>query len=262
MRFYALIAALVFVTRILFRFIFNFSGTAEKILISLPQFEIDLGFGQPVRLLGDISQSALNFAISDGLRLSAIVLAIGMASTLCHPRQLLKSTPGALYEIAAAVSMAINLAPQLVESARRVRQSSGLRGRSQNLSVMTSVIVPVLEDALESSMNLAASMSSRGFGRSGAMSKLEINIARFSSLTSVALVFLGIFFLLTQGIYEPITIATLLVALVFGYISIRIPGMKKVRTSLNPRKISAADFSALVVAILVTVSASSNWWLT
>ena len=162
MRFYLLLALLVLITRLLFRFLFNYGSGEAPILLELPLIELNIGFGGTVSLLGSISQAAFDAALIDGLRLATIVLSIGMATTLCHPRKLLKSTPGALYEIAATVSMAMNLAPQLVTSAQRVKQARGLRGRSRGIGSMTGIVIPVLEDTIENSMNLAASMSSRG----------------------------------------------------------------------------------------------------
>ena len=40
-------------------------------------------------------------------------------------------------------------------------------GRSTGIRALHSIVIPVLEDALERSLLLAASMDSRGYGRTG-----------------------------------------------------------------------------------------------
>ena len=261
-RFYGLMAILIFTTRVAFRIIFNFGSSADDVLLNLPRFEIDLGFGSPVTLLGPLSSTVLEFALRDGLRLAAIILSVGMANSLCHPRKLLKFTPGALYEIASAVSMAINLAPQLVQSAQRVRQSRELRGRSNRLGAMASLIVPVLEDTIESSMNLAASMTSRGFGRAGNQSSNQKRALRVISLTSVVLILIGTYLALTLGIFHAATGAVLIAGITLGFFTIRISSAKSIRTALEPRKLGTKDYLLLAAGLILFISAIGNWWTT
>lgn len=262
MRFYLILAALVFLTRLIFRIIFNFGAGSEPFLAVLPKLEIDLGFGGQISILGPVSRLAFDFAIVDGLRLATIILSIGMATTLCHPRRLLKFTPGALYEIAAAVSMAINLAPQLVTSTKRVRQARELRGRSGSTNALTSIVIPVLEDTIESSMNLAASMSSRGFGRTGAMSGFERYLVRFSSLAAVSMILIGTYLSLTTGIENLLTASSLAVGLGFAWLSLKLTSSKKLRTSHATRRLQAADVVTLALAGLSFTGVALGWWNT
>ncbi len=262
MRFYLLLALLVLITRLLFRFLFNYGSGQAPIILELPQIELNLGFGGTVSLLGSISQAAFNAALIDGFRLATIVLSIGMATTLCHPRRLLKSTPGALYEIAATVSMAMNLAPQLVTSAQRVRQASGLRGRSRGIGSMTGIVIPVLEDTIENSMNLAASMSSRGFGRTGTMSNLERKLFRTSSMAAVSLMLIGTFLALSFGVLNPLAIGALILGFSLSIVSLKISSARSTRTSLSARKPGVLDIAALLVAALLLLGTSLGWWNT
>jgi energy-coupling factor transport system permease protein len=65
-----------------------------------------------------------------------------------------------------AVTVALSVAPQLVESAQRVHRARRLRGDAgRRLHVLRDLIVPVLSDALDRSLLLAAAMDSRGYGR-------------------------------------------------------------------------------------------------
>ncbi|UMG93133.1 energy-coupling factor transporter transmembrane component T [Nocardioides sp. TF02-7] len=67
--------------------------------------------------------------------------------------------------------VAITVLPQLADSARRVRAAQQLRGgdsgRFARVRGLRRLLVPVLEDAFERSLSLAAGMDARGYGRSG-----------------------------------------------------------------------------------------------
>ena len=114
-----------------------------------------------------ITLSEFLAATTEGMRLVAILFAVAMASALANPRALLRAVPNGLYEVATAVVVALNLAPQLGPSLLRVRRAAALRGRSRGLGAFAAIAIPTLEDTLEQSLALAASMESRGFGARG-----------------------------------------------------------------------------------------------
>lgn len=256
---YGALATLVFTTRVAFRIIFNFATDSDEILFSLPKVEVDFGFGEQVNLFGEVSRQAIEYASVDGLRLATIVLSIGMANSICNPRKLLKSTPSALYEIAAAVSMAINLVPQLIQSYRRVNSAMSLRGRSSQIGSMAGLIVPVLEDTIESSMNLAASMSTRGFGRTGPITQFARITIRASSLTAVALILVGSYFALTIGALELPTLALISAGLLLTFISLKRSSVNRIRTALNQQKFQLIDYVVLIISISVPLWVMSGW---
>lgn len=163
-RFYLRLALVVLITRVLFRVIFSYSG-GDDVFLALPSLKLELGALGSINFLGNISTSTMLSAITDGLRLAAIILAIGMANSISDVRELIRSLPAALSEIGLSISIALNLVPQLVSSINRVRQAQKLRGRSSSLKALAGFVIPVLEDAIDRSMMLAASMDSRGFGR-------------------------------------------------------------------------------------------------
>lgn len=260
LKFYAFLAAFVVATRLAFRVIFNYSDGTGLILFSLPQFEINLGLGTTVKFFGEVSATSLMGALTDGLRLAAIILGIGLANSLANPRKLLKSTPSALYEIASAVSVAINLAPQLIASLQRVRRAGALRGRSKGLRSVAGTVIPVLEDTIDNSLSLAASMDARGFGRQGSMSTAELNFSRFASLGSLLAIIFGVFFLLS-GSGLAVSIALFLVGLVLIFTSVRLAAKRSIRTRFQPRRFAGNDFALLTFSAGLIVTASFGWWL-
>lgn len=256
---YAILAVLVFVTRLVFRVIFNYSSEDNDIAVELPLLAIDLGFGEPVHLLGPLSHSAINAAVVDGLRLAVIILAIGVASVLAKPSQLLKYTPAAVYEIATAVTIAINLAPQLNMSIQRVKRASALRGRSDGLGLVRSLIIPVLEDSIENSMHLAASMAARGFGRTGQNSISASRWFRAFSLGGIAFTIISTYLILTSGLFNVASITTLILSLVSSVMALRISAGQKMRTTLNRKKLCALDVFLLITGLAIFYAVGRGW---
>lgn len=124
-----------------------------------------------------INLDALAQSFGDALRVAAILLSAGLANTMSDPRKLLRSTPPALQQLATAIAIAVNLAPQLISSFSRVRRAARLRGRSRGLGAFKSIVIPTLTEALESSITLASSMEARGFGRRELRTKRSARLA-------------------------------------------------------------------------------------
>jgi energy-coupling factor transport system permease protein len=212
-----------------------------------------------VEIFGAVGVQALLGGATDGLRLAAIILSIGMASSLANPRTLLKSTPSALYEIASAISVAINLAPQMISSLQRVRKARSLRGRSKGLGSMAGTVIPVLEDAIDSSLSLAASMDSRGFGRRGNLSKALIVGARLSSLLAVAFLSVGSFALLV-GQTQTLGWVLISLGIASSFASIRINSKTQIRTRFEPVMLQVFDALLLVLSGALLVGAFLGWF--
>jgi energy-coupling factor transport system permease protein len=167
-KYYVGLAAVVIAIRVVFRAVFGGGITPDDhILARLPQVPLP-GWFAGVQLGGPISLEATLSAALDGLRLGCLLCCIGAANALANPKRALRVLPGALYELGVAVVVSISVAPQLVESVQRVRRARRLRaGGASGLRAVRSVAIPVLEDALDRSLRLAAAMDSRGYGRVG-----------------------------------------------------------------------------------------------
>lgn len=256
--FYLSLAGIVILIRVLFRIVFSYSDPSSQVAISLPRFQLNFGFGT-VEFLGDVSWLSLSGALIDGSRLAAIILAVAIATTLANPRKLLKSAPGALYEIATSISVAINLAPQLIESFNRVRRARQLRGKSKRTSQLAGIVIPVLEDTLDRSLLLAASMDARGFGRRGMQSPGELVLARTLGLAGLLLNLIGVFILLS-GFGGALAISLIAAGLVIGMLNIRITSKRKMRTNLIKQNRSALDY-AIMLGLAVLLVANFAGWL-
>lgn len=254
-RFYLQLGLIVVFIRVLFRIIFNLEISPKDIFLNLPGIEISLGFGSALQLFGPISKVSLWAAVIDGLRLATIILAVGMANSLANPRKLLKSTPGALYEVATAISISINLAPQLIASLNRVRRANRLRGSSSGLSSLPKIVIPVLEDSIDQSLALAASMSARGFGRRDAISRNRMLATRFSGLASLTALTSGIFLLLISPSAQQIDLALVAVGLALAVLYIKMSSVGSARTTYRPVAWRTGDLILLCSAFTLLVVA-------
>lgn len=171
-RLYLLLGLVIVVVRVGFRILVGGGpiGPSDTVLLDLPSIPLPhwvLG----IHLLGPVSAASLLAGLYDGLRLAAIVICVGAANALANPKRLLKSLPPALYEIGTTLVVAVSVLPQLAESVQRVRRARELRGSTdRRVGRLRRIVVPVLEDALERSLALAAGMDARGYGRSGSAS--------------------------------------------------------------------------------------------
>ena len=195
LRIYLVLAVTVVAVRVVFRAVLG-GGGGSTVLFTLPELvlpEIVRG----IRVGGPVSAEGLLASFYDGLRLAAMLVCVGAANLLADPRRLLKSVPGALYEIGTATVVALSIAPQLVTSAARVRQAQALRGvTGSRWGAVRRTLLPVLTDALDNSIALAAAMDSRGYGRAGRQSTVERRRAAGLLLAGLMGICIGLYGLL------------------------------------------------------------------
>jgi energy-coupling factor transport system permease protein len=190
---------IVVAIRIAFQIVFGLRLPGHT-LFSLPSVDLP-SFMAGISLGGPVTIESIVAAGCQGLRLAAILACVGAASALVSPYRMLRCVPGALYEVAVAVTVALTFTPSVVSSIGRVREARRLRGRStRGLRGLRGIAVPVLSGALERSIELAASMDSRGFGRlAEGVSSRRRRGASALSLTGLVGMGIGIFSVLDGG---------------------------------------------------------------
>ncbi|MBO9523179.1 MAG: energy-coupling factor transporter transmembrane protein EcfT [Nocardioidaceae bacterium] len=170
--------------------------TGRVVLVRLPEVPLP-DWTSGVRIGGPVTLEGTLFAVYQGLQLATILACLGAVNALASPRRLLRYVPATLYEIGTAVVVALTFAPQLVEDAQRVRTARRLRGHSsRSLAELGRIAVPVLVGALERSLDLAASMESRGYGRAVRRTARSTRLAGVLTLVGVGGVVVGLYGLL------------------------------------------------------------------
>lgn len=118
-----------------------------------------------IRIGGVVTLERLSSALIEGLMICSIIVIFGAAASLTSPHKLLRVLPIYIYEFGIAVVIATSVLPQLVSSVARIRQAQRLRGQTlKGFKSWKRVAIPLLEESLARSLDLAAAMDSRGYG--------------------------------------------------------------------------------------------------
>lgn len=255
---YVGVAVFIVLARVLFRIVFG-GGVPGTVLLDLPTVPLpDWVMG--ITLLGPLTREALLAGLYDGLRLGTIVVCVGAANALANPKRLLRSVPPALYEIGTALVVAVTVLPQLAESVRRVRAAQALRaGDERRLGRVRRLLVPILEDALERSLALAAGMDTRGYGRSGAATAAERRLTGALMLAGLCGLCVGAYGVLDQTSPRWMAAPMVVLGLVLAVAGLISAGRRVERTVYRPDPWrwpeSVVVLSGLAAAVIGTLVA-------
>ncbi len=231
--YYLYLALFIIAVRIVFRMLFDGQG-GTHILFTLPEIALpERAAG--IRLGGPVALEGVLAAFYDGLRLATLLICLGSANVLANPKRLLKSVPSALFEIGVAITVALTVAPQLVESAQRVHRARRLRGEhGRRTRLFREVVVPVMTDALDRSLMLAAAMDSRGYGRTGSTPKGSRRLTGGLVLTGLAGTCIGTYGLLDATTPPALGLPMLLIGLGAAGVGFSLGGRRVQRTRYRP----------------------------
>jgi energy-coupling factor transporter transmembrane protein EcfT len=150
---------------------------------------IDLPSWMPgIRLGGAVTLERLSSSLHEGLIIATVIALFGAATSLTSHHKVLRTLPFFIYEIGITLVIATSLFPQLAQSARRIRLAQQLRGHEK--VSWRGLALPLLEESLSRSLQLAASMDSRGFGVSRKRSRYRPEKWQISDSAVVALTLL------------------------------------------------------------------------
>jgi energy-coupling factor transport system permease protein len=248
--FFVKLAILVVAIRVLAQVLIGAPGGSITVMplpgVALP----DLLAG--VRLGGDVMLEPVLAAFYDGLRLAAILVVIGAASSLASPARVLKSVPAAVYEVGVSVVVAATFLPQLVADVARVRANRRLRGRRETgVRGFAAASMPVLHGAMDRSITLAAAMDSRGYGRAGHRSPAERALSTAALLAGLVFATIGVYGLLGTGAATWWGPALVVVGIASATTSLVLAGRRSIRTRYRPNAWSASDIGTAAIGVVV-----------
>ena len=253
-RLYAMLAALTVVMRVVFRIIFG-GQEIGNVLLDLPEIPLP-DWAAGVRLFGPVTSEALLAGLYDGLRLATIILCVGAANSLANPKRLLASVPPALYEIGTALVVSVTIFPQLADSARRVRAAQALRGgATKGVGRLRRFLVPILEDALERSLALAAGMDTRGYGRAGGATRGERRVTGGLLLAALIGICVGTYSWLDPTAPRLLALPMLAAGVVVAIGGLVSAGRRVQRTRYRPDPWLPAEIFTVAVGVVVAALA-------
>lgn len=161
------IALIVIMIRLMFQTVLG-APIGIHVAFRLPEVELS-GLLSGLRLGGVMTWESLLLGSVEGLRFAAILMCIGAATTVAAPSRLFRTLPDAMTAVGTVLIVAMTFVPHLVHDVARIRRAQRLRGRNtRGLRAVASVIAPVVDGAMERSLQLASAMNGRGYGRTRA----------------------------------------------------------------------------------------------
>jgi energy-coupling factor transport system permease protein len=263
-RLYLWLAAVTVVVRVLFRVLLG-GVDGGHVWLLLPEVSLP-EWTAGIRLLGPVTREAVLAGLYDGMQLACILLAFGAANALANPKRLLKSLPPALYEIGTALVVAVSVLPQLADSVQRVRHAQELRGsgtprtggRRRRIRGLRRLLVPVLEDAFERSMALAAGMDARGYGRTGAATPGERRTSGALMLAALLGTCVGVYGFLDTTTPRWLGVPMLVLGALCAVLALASAGRRVGRTRYRPDRWRAEE---VLVALSGVLTGLGMWWV-
>ena len=249
-RSYVVLAGIVIAIRVGFRMLLD-GQYGGHVLFTLPEIPLPEA-AAGIRIGGPVSLEGVLAAAYDGLRLATLLLCVGAANVLANPKRLLNALPAALHEVGVAITVALTVAPQLVESAQRVRAARRLRGvPGRRFHVLREIGLPVMTDALDRSLLLAAAMDARGYGRSAAVPR-RTRLATGGLLVAGLLgMCIGTYGLLDGTAPGLLGLPMLLGGALAGWVGVVLSGRRVLRTRYRPDPWRRPEWAVTGIGVLV-----------
>ena len=217
--------------------------------VPLPSWLDGLTLGGPVT-----GEAVIN-AFGAGLRLAVLIACFGAANALAHPARLVRILPAALYEVGVAIVVAMTFVPQLAESLVRLRAAQRLRGRPMTgIRGLRGIAVPVLEEALERAIGLAASMDSRGYGRRTPQPAGVRRASAAALLLGLCGALVGTYQVISGGDRRGVGVALLVAGPAVALIGGLAAGRRGRRTRYRPDAWRSAEWAVLACGAVVVLA--------
>jgi energy-coupling factor transport system permease protein len=232
--FFLRLSAVVIVIRVALEVLFGQRGVPGHVLFTLPRVPLP-SWAAAISIGGAVTAESILAALALGMQIAAILLCFGAANSLASPYRLLRCLPAVLYEAGVAVTVALSFTPELVQSITDVRQARRQRGIPiKGLRGLRGVAVPVLESALDRSLQLATSMDARGYGRRASMAQGARRTAQMATLVGLLLAAVGVYGIIDAGSLFGLGLPILALAIALSGIGMAMGGRRSTRTRYRP----------------------------
>lgn len=249
------IGGFVTVARFVLLAIFPPAG-AGPVVVTLPAFRPE-GWLTGLSIGGPIYVASVVAAFYDSLRLFVVLAACGAAVALTSPSRLISVLPGALYEFGVSAAIGVSMAPAAHASAKAQLQMRRLRGKpTKGPRAWLAITRPMLDETLDRAADLAASMDSRGFGRSTGTPPAQRRITSAAMWAGLAIVGWGVSELGFGSATRGWPVVTSGIAMVVATMWLR--GQRSVRTRYEKVGWRTLDWALLCSGLICIVAAAIN----
>jgi energy-coupling factor transport system permease protein len=250
---YVVLGLVVIAVRVVFRVLFD-GQTGGHVLLTLPELSLPSA-AAGIRVGGAVSLEGVLAAVYDGLRLATLLLCVGAANVLANPKRLLAALPAALHEVGVAVTVALSVAPQLIESGQRVRAARRLRGEGgRKPRVLREIALPVMTDALDRSLLLAAAMDARGYGRVADVPRRQRALTGSLLLAGLLAICIGTYGLLDSTAPRSLGLPMLLGGTAVGWGGVVLSGRRVPRSRYRPDPWATPEWTVAGVGVVVAAA--------
>jgi energy-coupling factor transport system permease protein len=252
--FFLRLGVLVVIIRVVIEILFGQRGVPGHVLFTMPRVPLP-SWAAAVSIGGAVTlESIINSAV-EGLQIAVILLCFGAANSLASPYRLLRSLPAVLYETGVAVTVALAFTPELVQSIAAVRQARRLRGIPvSGLRGMRGVAVPVLEGALDRSLQLATSMDARGYGRRSETASASRQLATVATVLGLLLAAVGVYGIIDAGSLFGLGLPVTAVAVVLCGTGLAVGGRRTTRSRYRPDPWRQSEWVVTAAGLIALVS--------
>lgn len=119
-----------------------------------------------IRIGGPVTLERMSSTLGEVMVIVGVIALFAAATSLTSPHRLIRALPLAFYQLGLILTISTSVFPQLVASIDRITMARKLRGQKiSGIHHWRKIAMPLLEESLERSLDLAAAMESRGFGQ-------------------------------------------------------------------------------------------------
>lgn len=197
--------------RILFQMFFGIP-VGDQVMFQLPKIEL-MSIG--LRIGGIFTFESLQTAVNEAVTLGGIIIALLASSMMIPVSSLLRRLPSGFSNIALVLTIALSFLPQLMKDVKRLLRANRWRGHSKRkLSVIALNLINIVENALEKSILVSASMWRRGLGSETNDSKND-SIRLFGTILFLSSLSLAILFQVQYSLVILMAIGSVLILFSF-----------------------------------------------
>ncbi len=237
------IGLVVIAIRVAIEIVFGKRGVPGHVLFTLPHVPLP-SWAAAVSVGGAVTLESILTALVLGLQIAVILVSFGAANSLVSPYRLLRCLPTVLYEAGVAVTVALSFTPELIETISAVRSARRLRGIPTNgIRGLRGIAVPVLEGALDRSLELATSMDARGYGRRNRMGRAAHRLAVGATGVGLLLAAVGVYGVIDAGSLLGLGLPIIAVAVALCALGLSVGGRQTDRTRYRPDRWGSQEWA-------------------